>query len=126
MSAELISAVSWSRSPVGVLADGTLYYAPIGAVEVAGELVTCHLCGRSLRSVTAHLRAHGWTKLAYCEAFGLERGQSLEGPETRKRRSAAVTARLLFDSSVREGRAARPALAPPGSPTRPAAAAGPG
>ena len=57
-----------------------MYYAPIGEVVVSGALVTCHLCGRSLRSVTAHLRAHGWTKLAYCEAFGLERGQSLEGP----------------------------------------------
>jgi len=42
-----------------------LYYAPIGEVVVTGALVTCHLCGRSLRSVTAHLRVHGWTKLAY-------------------------------------------------------------
>jgi hypothetical protein len=84
MSAELISIVSRSRSPVGLLADGTLYYAPIGEVEVAGALVTCQLCGRSLRSVTAHLRVHGRTKLAYCEAFGLERGQSLEHLETRK------------------------------------------
>jgi hypothetical protein len=32
---------------------------------------------------------HGWTKEAYCAAFGLERGQSLEGPETRKLRAAA-------------------------------------
>ena len=71
MSAELISAVSPSRVPMGVLADGTVYYAPIGEVVVAGALVTCHLCGRSLRSVTAHLRVHGWTKLDYCEAFGL-------------------------------------------------------
>ena len=85
MSVLTISA----ESPVGVLADGTPYYAPIGAVIVDGSLVTCHLCGRALRSVTAHLRAHGWTKLAYCEAFGLERGQSLEGPETRKLRAVA-------------------------------------
>lgn len=27
------------------------------------------------------LRAHGWTKAAYCETFGLERGQPLEGQE---------------------------------------------
>lgn len=71
MSVLTISAAS----PVGVLADGTPYYAPIGEVIVDGSLVTCHLCGRALRSVTAHLRAHGWTKLAYCEAFGLERGR---------------------------------------------------
>ena len=90
MSAELISAVSRSSSPLGVLADGTLYYAPIGEVVVTGALVACHLCGRPLRSVTAHLRVHGWTKLAYCEAFGLERGQSLEDLETRKLRAWSV------------------------------------
>src|SRR5690348_15741239 len=100
MSAELISVVSRCPVPMGVLADGTLYYAPIGEVMVTGPLVTCHLCGRSLRSVTAHLRAHGWTKLAYCEAFGLERGQSLEGPETRKLRAAVRTSRLVFEPAV--------------------------
>src|SRR5580693_8105152 len=90
-----------------VLADGTPCYAPFGEVVIVdGVLVTCHLCGRSLRSVTAHLKAHGWTKDAYCEAFGLERGQSLEGPQTRKLRAAAFTARLAFDASIREGSAA--------------------
>ena len=53
--------------------------------------MTCHLCGRSFRSVPAHLAAHGWTKQQYCEVFGLERGQSLEGPQTRKLRGAAFT-----------------------------------
>jgi AraC-like DNA-binding protein len=94
------------RPVVGVLADGTPCYAPVGEVVIVGTLVTCHLCGRGLRSVTAHLKTHGWTKQAYCEAFGLERGQSLEGPETRKRRAAAFTARLVFDRSIREGSAA--------------------
>src|SRR5215467_4153966 len=56
MSALTISA----ESPAGVLADGTPYYAPLGEVIVDGSLVTCHLCGRALRSVTAHLRSHGW------------------------------------------------------------------
>jgi hypothetical protein len=111
---------------VGVLADGTAFYAPIGEVITDGTRVICHLCGRSLRSVTAHLRAHGWTKLAYCETFGLERGQSLEGPETRKRRSAAFTARLIFDSAVREGSAAGRELARTGALTRAAAAAATG
>src|SRR5260370_15299662 len=100
MSAETISA------PVRVLADGTAYYAPIGEVIVDGSLVTCHLCGRLLRSVTAHLRLHGWTKDAYCEAFGLERGQSLEGPETRKLRAAALASRLVFEPAMRQGSAA--------------------
>src|SRR5215470_17682320 len=91
--------------PVGMLADGTPFYAPIGEVIVDGPLVTCHLCGRELRSVTAHLRGHGWTKQAYCDAFGLERGQSLEGQETRKLRAAAFTSRLVFDPAVRAGSA---------------------
>jgi len=118
MSAELISAVFRSPVPVGVLADGTLYYAPIGEVVVTGALVTCHLCGRSLRSVTAHLRVHGWTKLAYCEVFGLERGQSLEGTETRKLRAAALTSLLVFEPAMREGSAAGRARARAGDLTR--------
>src|SRR5215831_12037091 len=123
MSAELISAVFLAPLPTGMLADGTLYYAPIGEVVGTGALVTCHLCGRSLRSVTAHLRAHGWTKQAYCEAFGLERGQSLEGHETRKLRAAAFTARLVFDPAVRAGSAAGRERARTGELTRDAAAA---
>jgi lambda repressor-like predicted transcriptional regulator len=95
------------RPVAGVLADGTAFYAPFGEVVIVDDaLVTCHLCGRALRSVTAHLKAHGWTKDAYCEAFGLERGQSLEGPQTRELRAAALTARLVFDTAVREGSAA--------------------
>ena len=89
------------RPVADVLADGTPCYAPIGEVGIVdGSLVICHLCGRQLRSVTAHLKAHGWTKEAYCEAFGLERGQSLEGPQTRKLRAAAFTARQVADVAV--------------------------
>jgi hypothetical protein len=123
MSTELISAESRSRSPVGVLGDGTPCYAPVGEVIVEGALVVCHLCGRSLRSVTAHLRVHGWTKQDYCAAFGLERGQSLEGPETRKLRAAALTSRLVFDSAVRQGSAAGRQRARTGDLTRDAARA---
>ena len=123
MSAKLISAESWFRSPVGVLDDGTACYAPFGEVIVDGALVVCHLCGRSLRSVTAHLRVHGWTKQAYCEAFGLERGQSLEGPETRKLRAAALASRLVFEPAVRQGSAAGHQRARTGDLTRDAARA---
>jgi len=112
------------RPVAGVLADGTACYAPFGEVVIIdGALVTCHLCGRSLRSVTAHLRAHGWTKDTYCEAFGLERGQSLEGPPTRKLRAAALTARLAFDASIREGSAAGRQRARTGALARDAARA---
>jgi len=112
------------RPVVGVLADGTAFYAPLGEVVVIDDaLVTCHLCGRTLRSVTAHLRAHGWTKEAYCQAFGLERGQSLEGPATRKLRAAALAARLVFDPAIREGSAAGRARARAGDLARDAAAA---
>jgi hypothetical protein len=135
MSVEMISAAGERRSAaaprsgrvlrpvVGVMEDGTAFYAPIGEVIIDGARVTCHLCGRSLRSVTAHLRGHGWTKQAYCEAFGLERGQSLEGPDTRKLRAAAFTARLTFDPAVREGSAAGRERARNGNLTRAAAAA---
>jgi ROS/MUCR transcriptional regulator protein len=117
MTAETTVAVPWPgqgsqepprtvRSVVGVLADGTPFYAPIGEVVSDGTTVTCHLCGRALKSVAAHLRVHGWTKSAYCEAFGLERGQPLEGQETRKRRAASFAPRLIFDPAIRAGSAA--------------------
>ncbi len=112
MSAVLAEPPPAGRAPsrgapvVGVLPDGTAYFAPIGEVLVDGSRVTCHLCGRSFRSVAAHLASHGWTKQQYCEAFGLERGQPLEGDETRKLRSAAFSARLVFESALRTGSAA--------------------
>ena len=138
MSAEPIDAVpgprpvaSWWRGrpmrPVaGVLADGTTFYAPVGEVAVDGALVVCHLCGRSLRSVSAHLRVHGWSADAYREAFGLERRQSLEGPDTRKLRAAAFTSRLLFEPAVRDGSAAGRERARAGQLARDAAAAAKG
>jgi len=122
MSVSTISA----EPRVGILADGTPHYAPIGAVITDGSLVTCHLCGRALRSVAAHLRAHGWTKVAYCEAFGLERGQSLEGPETRKLRAVALASRLVFEPAMRQGSAAGRARARTGALARDAARAATG
>ena len=111
------------RSVAGCLPDGTPFYAPVGEVVTDGDLVVCHLCGRLLRSVTAHLRGHRWTKEQYCAAFGLEQRQSLEGSATRKRRSAAFSARLIFDPAVRAGSAAGRARARSGSLTLDAAAA---
>jgi len=107
----------------GTLPDGTAYFAPIGEVVADGDLVRCHLCGSWRRSVTAHLRAHGWTKDAYCAAFGLERGQSLEGEATQKLRAASFSARLVFDPAVREGSARGRARARSGELAADAAAA---
>jgi hypothetical protein len=137
MTAELTVAVPWPdqgaqavprvvRPVVGVLADGAPFYAPVGEVVSDGTTVTCHLCGRALKSVAAHLRVHGWTKSAYCEAFGLERGQSLEGQETRKRRAASFAPRLIFDPAIRAGSAAGRRRAATGELSRDAAAASTG
>src|SRR5215468_5962520 len=123
---EASAAAATMRPVVGVLADGTPFYAPIGEIYATDATVMCHLCGRSFRSVTAHLRAHGWTKLRYCEAFGLERGQSLEGPETRKLRSAAFAARLVFEPAIRDGSATGRARAKAGALATDAAAAATG
>ncbi len=111
------------RPAIGRLSDGTAFYAPPGEVVTDGDLVLCHLCGRLRRSVSAHLRVHGWTKEEYCAAFGLERGQSLEGTATRKLRAAAFSTRLLFEPAVRNGSAAGRARARTGSLARDAAAA---
>jgi lambda repressor-like predicted transcriptional regulator len=109
--------------PLGATTDGIGYFAPIGEFVADGDFVLCHLCGRWLRSVTAHLRAHGWTKVGYCEAFGLERGQSLEGAATRKLRAAAFSARLIFDPAVRAGSEQGQARARSGELAQAAAAA---
>lgn len=109
--------------PLGATSVGVAYFAPIGEVVSDGDFVLCHLCGRWLRSVAAHLRCHGWTKVGYCEAFGLERGQSLEGGATRKLRAAAFSARLLFDPAVRAGSEQGQARARSGALAQAAAAA---
>lgn len=59
--------------PIGVLADGTAYYAPIGELVHEGGAVVCHLCGRGMRMIGGtHLRlGHGWTLEQYREAFHL-------------------------------------------------------
>ncbi len=109
------------RPIVGVLGDGTPYFAPVGQVVAEGPWVTCHLCGRTFRSVAAHLASHGWTKAQYCEAFGLERTQSLEGADTRKLRAAAFGARLVFEPALRAGSANGRRRAASGQLTRQAA-----
>jgi hypothetical protein len=108
---------------VGVLADGTPYFGPIGQVVSDDSRVLCHLCGSAFKSVAAHLRSHGWTKVQYCQAFGLERSQSLEGAQTRKLRAAAFSARLVFEPALRAGSAVGRQRARAGDLARDAAAA---
>jgi hypothetical protein len=112
-----------ARTVVGFLVDGTPYFSPIGMVIADDSHVICHLCGRAFRSVTAHLASHGWTKVEYCQAFGLERAQSLEGAETRKLRATAFSARLVFEPAVRLGSAAGRQRARSGELSRDAASA---
>lgn len=127
MSSERADSPSVTRSVrttcavVGQLDDGTPYFSPMGEVVGDHSHVICHLCGRAFKSVAAHLTSHGWTKAQYCQAFGLERGQSLEGAETRKLRATAFTARLVFEPAVRAGSALGHQRARTGELTRDAA-----
>ncbi|WP_327006083.1 hypothetical protein OHA72_01565 [Dactylosporangium sp. NBC_01737] len=70
-------------------------HAPIGQMLTDGERVRCHLCGQWFLSVASHIRVHGWSKADYIAEFGLELGNPLSGPLTRKRRSAALLARRI-------------------------------
>jgi lambda repressor-like predicted transcriptional regulator len=88
------------------LDDGTPCYAPVGRLLEDGDRVCCHLCGSWFLSVASHLRVHGWTKADYVTAFGLELGNPLSGEATRKRRSAALTARLAVEPTLRDALAA--------------------
>ena len=115
--------IVWTPYSMGCCSPERRYRERTAGHPVRAVNKTCHLCGRSLRSVTAHLRVHGWTKAAYCAVFGLEPGQSLEGPETRKLRAAAFASRLVFDPAVRAGSAAGRNRARTGELTRDAATA---
>jgi AraC-like DNA-binding protein len=110
-----------ARAIVGYLDDGTPYFSPIGEVVADHSRVICHLCGGAFKSVAAHLTSHGWTKAQYCEAFGLERSQSLEGAQTRKLRATVFAARLVFEPAVRAGSALGHQRARTGDLTRDAA-----
>jgi putative zinc ribbon protein len=70
------AAVSEVLDPVGVLEDGTVYYAPISELVRDGDdHVRCHLCGRWMRMVGgAHLRWHGWKLDEYRDVFQLRQG----------------------------------------------------
>ncbi|HKS99820.1 MAG TPA: hypothetical protein VJT31_09850 [Rugosimonospora sp.] len=100
------------------MADGTPFYAPLGGMLAEGDRVCCHLCGRWFLSVASHLRVHGWVKADYTAAFGLERGNPLSGEATRKRRSAALTARQAVEPAIAQAQARARIRARSGALTR--------
>jgi len=85
-------------SPLGRLADGTPYYAPIGELLYDPDgRVCCHLCGHWFQLVGGtHVRWHGWTLDAYRDAFHL-----LAKAPTCTRR---LSARYRHAAQVRLGR----------------------
>jgi hypothetical protein len=94
------------RGVLGVLADGTEFYAPLGELEFVddGTRVRCHLCGEAFRLLSAtHLRGHEWTPAQYREAFGLNRGTALCAPAVSEQRRVAGRARYVADARVRDG-----------------------
>jgi hypothetical protein len=90
-------------NPIGLLDDGTVFYAPVGALRYseARQKVQCHLCGRWYRALTPnHIKlAHGWDHLDYKRVFGLNRGTALQAPSLGDQRSASM--RRLLDRDAR-------------------------
>jgi hypothetical protein len=101
-----VSPPTGDAAPMGELADGTLYYAPLGELIVTddGDGVVCHLCGRTLRLLaTEHLRRHGWTPQLYRQAFGLNRSQPLCAPTVSERRRELGAVRYRRNPRTRAG-----------------------
>lgn len=66
---------------------------PRGAIvfSVDGARVQCHVCGRWLRSLNAHLRMHDLDGQSYKETYDLKRTASLWPPALQaKQREAAI------------------------------------
>ena len=94
------NAEAVNARPVGSLADGTDYYAPIGELIYDGDgRVLCHLCGRLMRIIGGtHVRVtHGWTFREYREAFHLpERAATCSRELSARLRDSAIC-RLVVD-----------------------------
>lgn len=86
------------------LPDGTGLHAPYGQLvrDPGTGRVCCHLCGRWFRSVSSHVRRHGYTAESYREAIGLCRTRPLTSDDV----SAAISRRqadaYLRQPEVRE------------------------
>jgi predicted transcriptional regulator len=84
---------------------------PRGAVSFSsdGTQVQCHVCGRWLGALNAHLRTHGLDAAAYKELYELARTASLWPPALKAKQREAALARGLGEI----GRAALPAASRP-------------
>ncbi|MDP8932138.1 MAG: hypothetical protein M3O70_27110 [Actinomycetota bacterium] len=93
--------------PIGQLADGTAFYAPIGKriYDPKRDRVQCHLCGRWFKVVAGrHLARHpGWTRNRYYETFGLVGQVGLVRPATSRRLRQVASQRLESDDRIRRG-----------------------
>lgn len=91
------------REAVGQMADGTVYFAPIGEVvrDAAGR-VLCHLCGRWFQAIApAHLaKARGWTAGEYRDAFGLNRSTPLRSLRLVRNQRRVMRRLLATDQRV--------------------------
>jgi ROS/MUCR transcriptional regulator protein len=99
--------------PIGTLADGTPFFAPLGELVRDGEeWVVCHLCGRRMKMLGGtHLRVvHGWTLDAYRETFQLHRHVPTCSVELSDRYRVSAQARIGRDGFAE----------PPAEPPRPA------
>jgi len=117
-----------SSRAVGVLADGTEYFVPLGVLEFVDDdtRVRCHLCGNAFRLLSAtHLRGHGWTPAEYREAFGLNRGTPLCAPTVSAQRRSTGRDRYANNPRVRDGMALGQELVRSGEALRMAQAAAP-
>jgi rubrerythrin len=83
--------------PIGVLGDGTWYYAPIGELVHDGDdRVLCHLCGRWMKIIGGtHVRWHGWTLERYRDTFQLRQADATCAP--------ALSNRLRETAKMRVG-----------------------
>lgn len=79
-------------SPQPIDRDGL---PPLGVMRVSedGTRVQCHVCGRWLKSLNAHLQRHDMDAVEYKATFELSRGASLLPPATQQRYRDAAIAR---------------------------------
>ena len=92
--------------PLGRLADGTPYYAPLGELPVDDEagVVQCHLCGGWFRQLHhAHLGRHDFTVDEYRETFGLRARHPLQAPDLSELRRRTMTRLIRTDERVQAG-----------------------
>ncbi len=83
---------------MGVLPDGTGYFAPPGQLlyDRDRDRVCCHLCGAWLKRISpGHLeRVHGWGRGDYTATFGLNRTAPLQTPTLSARQAEVLADRL--------------------------------